>query len=60
MTIKISKEQSYDYKESKEYLDRQQNIDALIALARIAETVRPTTLLDAKLVKIIDSTLDKL
>lgn len=49
-----------DYKSSKEYLDRQQNIDALIALARIAETVRPTTDLDKVIVKKIEQTIEKI
>jgi len=51
---------SKDYSKSKEYLDRQQSIDALIALSKIAECVRPTTELDKLIVKKIEQTLEKL
>lgn len=60
MTINLSKEQEYLYKESKEYLDRQQNIDTLIALARIAEVVPPTSEVADKIRFKINSILDKI
>jgi len=48
------------HKESKEYLDRAQNIDLLIALARIAEIARPNTSLDLAIAKKIEQTIDKI
>lgn len=60
MKINLTREQEYQYKESKEFLDRQQNIDTIIALARLSEVMPPGTELSDKIRIKVTQTLDKI
>jgi len=60
MKIEILKPEQLQYKDSKEFLDRQQNIDTLIALARVGEVVKGGSEVETEIVKTIRKILDKL